>query len=122
MFHLYPTFFQEKHFCVQKPTIQDRDACAEHTNMELMLLKLKQLSVIKEKSLHNVLNSVCCFTENEKCMQITCDICKERPQILCSKKIDHQSHAIWGHLQPFLERATFQLITINILGLQVKTK
>ncbi|XP_054715910.1 uncharacterized protein LOC129225507 [Uloborus diversus] len=74
----YPTFCREKPFWIQKPKVQDHDtcACARHTNMELMFSKLKQIHFVKEKSLHDMVNAVCCISKSKECMQNICNICK----------------------------------------------
>lgn len=78
----YTKFLRMKPFWVVKPDINQRDTCLcqPHANMELLITSLKTNKNIKESSMTNVLESLCCNKYNPKCLQRECPNCPKNIQ------------------------------------------
>lgn len=73
----YKTFKRLKPFWFLKPRIQERDTClcVKHVNMDFMLHKLHFLKILKSTSTSDLCSSVCCSSNDKKCMYGECSKC-----------------------------------------------
>ena len=94
------TFALLKPFWVKKPRIQDRDTCLckLHENARLLHEKLRQMKLIPNCSVANVVRHTVCNREltNRSCTTNTCTRCKNR-NFPFSTTLSLANHAISWH-------------------------
>lgn len=84
----YAFFCKLRPFWVVSLKVQNRDTCLcdTHTNFELIVSKLKKLSIIKEVDGEQVIRSLTCTTASSKyeesCLKRECLICKDKKIVL----------------------------------------
>ncbi|CAH0553686.1 unnamed protein product [Brassicogethes aeneus] len=106
----YSTFCKLRPFWVLHPKINRRDTClcTVCENGELLVRKLKLLSIIEENCLERVCKSVCCNNETkENCLNNRCTFCFE-------KKLHFNPYQA-GDLT-FYEKWITKTVEINIKG------
>ncbi|XP_060801831.1 uncharacterized protein LOC132904258 [Amyelois transitella] len=76
----YSTFSRLKPFWIIQPNVNARNTCLceKHENMKLLIESMKRNRLIKENTISDVLNSLCCSKDNIDCLQRTCSNCKSR--------------------------------------------
>ncbi|CAH0550877.1 unnamed protein product [Brassicogethes aeneus] len=75
----YATFCKFRPFWILQPTLNSRQTCMciTHANMSLIVQKLKYLKIINESSSQEVVKSLCCNRDSERCLERKCRKCKE---------------------------------------------
>lgn len=73
----FTTLFKYKPFYVLSPTVNNRETCmcVKHSKIQFVFDALKKKSVITEKTIKDLINSVCC-EETFRCMYNYCDKCR----------------------------------------------
>lgn len=91
----FTTFFKYKPFYVLSPTVNNRETCmcVKHSNFQFVFDALKKKSVITEKTIKDLINSVCC-EETFRCMYNYCDKC--RGSKVEYKKNDCEDNVTWS--------------------------
>lgn len=76
----YSMFARLRPFWILAPKVTDRDTClcTTHTNIQLVILALNTSKILKIADYQNLLTSLCCDRYNERCLERTCDICRDR--------------------------------------------
>nr|CAI5869021.1 unnamed protein product [Callosobruchus analis] len=76
----YATFCKYRSFWILQPTVNSSQTCMciTHANMSLIVQKLKYLKVINESSSQEVMKSLCCNRDSERCLERKCEHCKEK--------------------------------------------
>lgn len=73
-------FYKLKPWWISKLKVSARETClcATHENMKMKFQRIRLHKITEQKSLTEYVQSICCNTENEKCMNRTCNSCKDR--------------------------------------------
>ncbi|CAH1110629.1 unnamed protein product [Psylliodes chrysocephalus] len=82
----YSTFCKLRPFWILSPKVAERYTCLckIHTNMSLIVKRLKLEKIINENSLEEILKSMCCEGQlNEDCLERKCESCKNKT-IVCN--------------------------------------
>lgn len=76
----YTTFTRFRPFWVVTPKVTERDTClcVTHENFSLVTQKLKQLNIIKEKTIDDICDSVVCNKKAFECMTRKCQKCVDK--------------------------------------------
>ncbi|CAH0550600.1 unnamed protein product [Brassicogethes aeneus] len=78
----YTTFCRLRPFWIVQPKIDERNTCLclIHTNMWLLVRRLKIANIIKENSPEEVCKTICCEGEvlKETCLERKCENCKDK--------------------------------------------
>ena len=71
-------FYRLKPFWSLKPKFTGRDTCLckDHENIKFMLHTLYKNKIISSNSCREVIESLCCYVNKEKCMFRQCTRCK----------------------------------------------
>lgn len=78
----YSSFCKLRPFYILKPDARIRNTCLciIHTNISLIVTKLRKLNIIKENTPQDILKSLCCPNEylKEICLERNCSDCKNK--------------------------------------------
>lgn len=114
----YSAFCKLRPFWVRVPNVNIRETCLckDHENMELVVVALRKNDLIKEKSVNEILESLCCDPRNVRCLAKNCDLCKNK--VISYKEFDNSKEThywIWKkvkktYIKDGKEKATIQTI------------
>lgn len=114
----YSAFCKLRPFWVRVPNVNIRETCLckDHENMELVVLALRKNDLIVEKSVNEILQSLCCDSRNFNCLAKKCENCKNK--VITYKEFDNTKEAhywIWNkvkktYIKHGKEKATLQTI------------
>ncbi|XP_041969230.1 uncharacterized protein LOC121726069 [Aricia agestis] len=114
----YSAFCKLRPFWIRIPNVNSRETCLckDHENMDLVVLALRQNNLIVEKSVNEVLQTLCCDPRNINCLAKNCDSCKHK--VINYKEFDNSKEAyywIWNkvkktYIKDQKEKTTLQTI------------
>ncbi|CAG4994352.1 unnamed protein product [Parnassius apollo] len=103
----YSAFCKLRTFWVRVPNVNIRETCLciDHEKMELVVVALRKNYLIVEKSVNEILQSLCCDPRNVHCLAKKCDSCKNKA--INYKEFDNTKEThyfIWNKVKKLISK------------------
>lgn len=103
----YSAFCKLHSFWVRVPNVNIRETCLckDHENMELVVVALRKNDLIEEKSVNEILQSLCCDPRNFHCLAKNCDNCKNKKSNYKEFDNTKETHNwIWNKIKKYISK------------------